>query len=171
MTFPYVAALAVGLAACVTDLRERRIPNVLTLGSALAAFLYHALNGGPNDLLLALAGWAAGIAIFFAPFALGGLGGGDVKLMGSIGAWLGPTGALWVAIYTGIAGGVLALAVAMYLGYLRTSLRNIWLLLAHWRVAGITPLGDVTLASSKGPRLAYAVPIFVGIVVTTWLHS
>jgi prepilin peptidase CpaA len=113
----------------------------------------------------------AGIAFLFVPFALGGMGGGDVKLMGALGAWLGAGTALWVALYTGLAGGVLAIAVAAFKGYLGRAFGNIWLLLAHWRVSGLQPLQQLTLENSESPRLAYAVPIFAGTLVTVLLHD
>jgi prepilin peptidase CpaA len=167
----YAIALTVGLVACVTDLRSRRIPNILTFGSALAALFYHLALGGMAGLTGAAVGWAAGVAFFFVPFALGGMGGGDVKLMGALGAWLGAAATVWVVLYTGVAGGLLAIVVAAYRGYLGTALKNIWLLLVHWRVTGLRPLGELTLEGSSAPRLAYAVPIFAGTLVTTWLHS
>lgn len=164
----YVLALAVGFAACVTDLRSRRIPNILTFGSAVCAIGFHlALSGLPGGID-ALGGWATGVALLFVPFALGGMGGGDVKLMGALGAWLGPSTVVWVVLYSGIAGGVFALAVSAYRGYLPIAARNIWLLLAHWRVAGLRPLDELTLRNSKSPKLAYAVPIFVGTLMTAW---
>ncbi len=165
-----IIVVAISLAACVTDLRSRRIPNALTFGAALAAFSYHAATGGATGLFASCGGWLAGTAIFFLPFALGGMGAGDVKLLAALGAWLGPADAVWVALYTGVAGGVLALILACVRGYLRQALSNIWLLLAHWRVFGLQPLEEVTLVRSAGPRLAYAVPIFVGTLVTIWLH-
>ena len=171
MSPAYVMALSIGFVAVVTDLRSRRIPNVLTFGSALAALAYHLVTGGGSGFAGASLGWLAGVAFFFLPFALGGLGGGDVKLMGALGAWLGAATAVWVALYAGIAGGLLALVVAAYRGYLGTALGNLWLLLMHWRVSGPRPLDELTLEGGHGPRLAYAVPIFVGILVTTWLHS
>jgi prepilin peptidase CpaA len=121
--------------------------------------------------MLSVEGWIVGAAIFFVPFALGGLGAGDVKLLAALGAWVGPTDALWIALYTGIAGGVLALVVASLTGYLRQALSNIWLLLSHWRVAGLRPLDEVSLEGSRGPRLAYAIPIFTGLLVNVWLRS
>jgi prepilin peptidase CpaA len=164
----YVIALAVALAACITDLRTRRIPNALTFGAAAAGLVFHAAWGsGPG---FSVAGWAVGVAVFFVPFVLGGLGGGDVKLLGALGAWLGPKLVLWLALYTGIAGGVLAVIVAIANDYLRQAISNIWLLLAHWRVAGFRPLHEVSLAGSRGPRLAYAVPILVGTVCALWLR-
>ena len=165
-----VIVLLVAAAACVSDVRHRRIPNVLTFGSAAAALLFHGLAGGTGGLVMAVEGWAVGAAIFVLPFFLRGLGGGDVKLVAALGAWLGPSDALWLAVYTGIAGGVLALVVAVGRGYLRQALRNIWLLLMHWTVTGIRPLREVSLESSAGPRLAYAIPILFGTVITLWLH-
>ena len=171
MPTTFAIALTIGLVACVTDIRSRRIPNVLTFGGAAAAFGYHLATAGPGGLAEAIVGWLAGVAFFFIPFALGGMGGGDVKLMGALGAWLGTATTVWVVLYTGVAGGLLALVVAAYRGYLWTALKNLWLLLVHWRVVGVRPLKGLTLDGGSGPRLAYAVPIFVGIVVTTWLHS
>ena len=63
-------------------------------------------------------GWLLGIALFFPFFALGGLGGGDVKLLGALGAWLGPTAVFHVGLYSAIAGGVMASLVAFRAGYL-----------------------------------------------------
>jgi prepilin peptidase CpaA len=118
----------------------------------------------------AAAGWLVGAAVFFIPFALGGLGAGDVKLMAALGAWLGPADALWLGVYTAIAGGAAALIVALAHGYMRQALSNVWLLLTHWRVNGIRALPQLTLAGSSTPRLAYAVPILCGLLVTLWLR-
>ncbi len=93
-----------------------------------------------------------------------------MKLMGAVGAWLGPTDAIWLGIYAGVAGGVLALGVSLATGYLRQAVSNVWLLLKYWAVVGPRPLDELTLASGSGPRLAYAVPILVGTVVTIWLR-
>jgi prepilin peptidase CpaA len=154
--------------ACITDVKARRIPNVLTLGAALAGVVFHGINGHTTGLVQALSGWLVGAAVFFLPFALGGLGGGDVKLLAALGAWIGPMDAVWMALYTGMAGGVLALIVAAMRGYLSQALSNVWLLLSHWRVAGFGPLHEVSLEGSRGPRLAYAIPIFVGTLITVW---
>ena len=170
MKTTYVVALVLALAACVTDLKSGRIPNVLTFGGALAAVAFHAVTGRGDGLLMACGGWVVGVAVFFPPFALGGLGAGDVKLLAALGAWLGPADTVWLALYSGVAGGVLALSVALVRGYLREALANLRVLLTHWRVAGVRPLHEVSLAGSNGPRLAYAVPILVGTLATIWLR-
>jgi prepilin peptidase CpaA len=170
MTVAQVVSLVLAAVACGWDLRTRRIPQVLTLGGALVGFMFHVVNGGWNAGVASAMGWVVGIAIFFLPFALGGLGAGDVKLLGAIGAWLGPMNALWVGLYAGAAGGVLAIFVALTKGYLFQAVGNVGMMLAYWRLNGVKPLPEITLEHSRGPRLAYAVPILAGTMVTLWLR-
>jgi prepilin peptidase CpaA len=165
-----VAALGIALAAVVWDLSSGRIPNLLTFGAALVALLVHAYMGGWTAVGMSLAGWAAGVALFFPFFALGGMGAGDVKLLGAIGAWLGTFAVVWVALFSSIAGGVMALGIALASGYLTQAIVNIFGLLTYWRVVGPRPSPALTLANHTGPRLAYAVPMFAGLMVTLWLR-
>ena len=170
MNSAHIVGLTIASLACVTDLRTRRIPNLLTFGAALAGFLYQFVSGGIDGLGHATLGWLVGAAIFILPFTLGGLGGGDVKLLAALGAWLGPGDVFWLSLYTGVAGGVMALVVSGIYGYLATAIQNVKLLLCHWRVAGIEAVPAITLENSSGPRLAYAFPILTGMVATTWLR-
>ena len=170
MTIFPVAALAIATVAVITDLRTRRIPNVLTFGAALAAFVAHGWTGGPVDALWSVAGWFVGAALFVPVFALGGMGAGDVKLLGAMGALLGPRAAVWVCLFTGIAGGVIGVVVALASGYLSRALANVYGLLMYWRVSGVKPAPDLVLETHTGPRLAYAVPVFAGLVMTLWLR-
>lgn len=170
MTFIHIAALTSAALACAIDLTRRRIPNWLTFGAAVAGLVYHATTGGWAGLGSSAAGWAVGLAIFFVPFALGGLGGGDVKLLAALGAWFLPMDTVWLGLYTGVIGGVLALVVSFSRGYLRQALQNIWMLLMFWRVSGIRPLPEMTIHQGRGPKLAYGLSIFLGTVVTIWLQ-
>jgi prepilin peptidase CpaA len=170
MTAAHLAAVIVATVACATDLRSRRIPNLLTFTAAALGIAVGSWTGGPDGAMTSSAGWLAGLAIFFVPFALRGLGGGDVKLLAALGAWVGPTDVVWVALYTGIAGGFLALGTALANGYLRTAFANIRRLIAHWRAEGVTAMPELTLERSAAPKLAYALPILCGTVVMTWLH-
>jgi prepilin peptidase CpaA len=169
MSFLQISVSAVLILACITDLRTRRIPNVLTFSAIAAALLYHAAIGGLNAAGWSLAGCLLGALLFFPMFALRGMGAGDVKLLAAVGAWLGPSQVAIVALVSSLAGGVIAIAVALGHGYLRTAIHNLWMLLMHWRVTGIRPLQEVTLEGTRGPRLAYAVPISIGTMVTLWL--
>ena len=146
MTVFQIVALGVVLIAVVWDVASRRIPNFLTFGSALAAIRRaRVLQRVVRAWAFALTGWAVGVALFFPVFALGGMGAGDVKLLGAIGAWLGAASVIWVGLFSGIAGGVLAIVVAAFSGYLTQAFRNVWGLLLYWRVAGIRPQPELTL--------------------------
>jgi len=170
MTMAQMIGLGVAVIACASDLRTRRIPNVLTIGAALAGLLFNLLTGGWSAGAASVAGWLVGMAIFLAPFVLGGLGGGDVKLLGALGAWFGPTDAVWLALYAGVAGFVLAIMFSLARGYLRTAVTNVVVLLTFWQVNGVRPLPDLTLEHGKGPRMAYGLPILAGTMVTVWLR-
>ena len=70
-----------------------------------------------------------------------------------------------------MAGGVLALAVAVARGYVVEACRNLLALVAVWRTVGPSPVPQMTLRESHAPRLAYAVPIGVGAVAAIWLAA
>lgn len=170
MTFTTGAALIIGAAACITDLHSRRIPNWLTFGATALAFAFHYSDAGQAGAQYAASGWATGLFLFLPMFLLGGMGAGDVKLLASLGAWLGPDAAFWMAIYGSMTGGVLAVAVALRHNYLGTALANLKFLGKFWWMSGLRPMTSLTLERGTGPRLAYAVPIFLGTVMTIWLR-
>lgn len=169
LTAPQYVAAALVLIACIPDLRTRRIPNVLTFGAALLGLAFHAFASGWPGLGLSAGGWALGLLLFLPMFALRGMGAGDVKLLAAVGAWVGPSQVFWVALLTSVAGGVLGVAVALLHGYLSEAVRNLRLLLTSWWLTGVRPVPQMTLADHRGPRLAYAVPIAIGTMVTLWL--
>ena len=106
------ATVALSLAvATVIDLRSQRIPNALTVPTALAGLAYHLLIQGPQGLWFSLAGLGLGLGLMLAPFLFRVMGGGDVKLMAAVGAWVGPQVVLVAFLLTSLAGGVYALAV------------------------------------------------------------
>lgn len=163
-----LVVIAISVVACVVDVRTRRIPNLLTFGAALGGLLIQILASGLQGALAAAGGWLVGTLLFLPFFLLRGMGGGDVKLLAGIGAWLGPADTVWLAAYSALAGGALGVVVALAHGYLRTAFQNVYLMLTYWRSAGIRPVPNLTLDSSKTPRLAYAIPIFAGTVMTLW---
>jgi prepilin peptidase CpaA len=169
VTTPYVVITIVGLIACVIDVRWRRIPNVLTLTTALSGLLYHYSISGSDGLGTAALGSLVGLALFFPLFALGGLGAGDVKLLAAFGAWLGPQQTLMAAAATTILGAIAALIVVLARRRLSNTLANLYGLLAFWMVRGLRPQPGMTLATADSLRLAYALPITMGALATIWL--
>ena len=167
----FVGAAATAVIACATDLGTRRIPNVLTMGSAAIALAARAWMDGTSAVGLGLAGLIVGFTMFLPLFMVRGLGGGDVKLLAALGAWLGPLLVMWTALFGAIAGGVAAIVVAVANRYVVQAYHNIWLLLTQWRVAGIGAVAGLTLDDAKSPRLAYALPLTGGLLVAIWLKG
>jgi len=98
--------LLVLLFCCYTDLRTQKIYNFVLLPAVLAAMAIHFVTGGLGHLGNSLAGLLAGMALLMIPFAAGGIGAGDVKLMGAVGAFKGPEFALIALLAGAIVGGI-----------------------------------------------------------------
>jgi prepilin peptidase CpaA len=165
----WLGAFTLAGAACWFDVRTRRIPNQLTFPAATVGLVVATLAHGGEGAISSAAGLLVGLALFFPLFVLKGLGAGDVKLMGALGAWLGSSVVLGIAFYTTLAGGLLALGLIVKHRYGTQVLRNLWLLLTHWRVCGLRPLDSLTLETSAGPKLPYALPIAAGVALSCWL--
>jgi prepilin peptidase CpaA len=108
-----VLALTV-LTAAITDLSSQRIPNWLTMPATVLALCMQSAIAGTDGILSGIAGWATGFAMFILFYAQGGMGAGDVKLMATIGAFTGPSRALFIGLYTALFGGVYALGIVVY---------------------------------------------------------
>src|SRR4030065_1999811 len=98
------------------DLRTRRIPNYLTLGTAVAGLAYNFMSQGLPGLVSGILGMLLGFAFLILPYLWGGMGAGDVKALAALGAWLGPAGTGFLFCYMGIAGGLMALGVLVWEG-------------------------------------------------------
>jgi prepilin peptidase CpaA len=103
--------LAAGVSAAVVmdDIQTRRIPNrycmgLLGIGASSAAF-----SRGWSGLADGLLGATLGFMIFLIPYVLGGLGGGDVKLMAGFGALTGVHGVLPALLLVSMAGAATAI--------------------------------------------------------------
>jgi prepilin peptidase CpaA len=96
--------------AVASDVRCHRVPNLLTLPALFAAVLASPWTGGAGGPLEALAGAALGFALLVGPYAIGGMGAGDVKALMALGAWIGPRATLGTSAWALIAAGTFALA-------------------------------------------------------------
>lgn len=97
------------VAAVISDLSDHRIPNMITLFAAVVAICSHLYISGPLGAGFALGGLVLGMACLLPFYLLGGMGAGDVKMMGAIGAFVGPAAtllAVGVALVFGALGAV-----------------------------------------------------------------
>ena len=162
--------LAIVAVAAVIDIRTHRIPNWLTFPSLILALVLQFVHAGLAGLLTGLLGMAVGVGIFLLPFVLGGMGAGDVKLMGVAGAFLGPEGALWAALFTGLSGGVLVLFWGLMHGRLaRVFSRTASLLVAAVDARKRDAQGGLpTIENEKAWAIPYALAIAFGVALSIW---
>jgi prepilin peptidase CpaA len=156
-----ISAVAIsGGASALVDLRTRRVPNPLTVGIALAGVAMALFHVTPLRVPGALAGFAIGLLLMLPGHILGATGAGDVKLFAAIGTLLGPVGIVIAFVYTAIAGGVMALCVAL-------TRRRLGLTMA--RTAALVRTAGANVAqiehASADNRFAYAPAIAVGALI------
>ncbi len=93
--------------AALSDVRERRIPNWISVSGLFLALAVRALPGGP-ELMPGLTGFGLAALCTVPMFAFGVMGGGDTKLLMAVGGFLGPVGFLAAFLYAALVGGVMA---------------------------------------------------------------
>ena len=160
-----LALVALLSAAVYTDLRERRIPNKVTMAGLLVALVFASFAEGGFPWA-ALAGAGLALMVSFPLFALGGLGAGDGKFLMAVGAFVGPGGLFSVLLYGGLAGGVLALGRAFSRGTLVPTLLSSVRMMTYFLSLG--RYGErQRLGSSGADAIPYGVAIAAG-ALATW---
>ena len=158
--------------AAVTDLRTRRVPNWLVFPFLLMGIAVSAMTRGWAGLESSSLGILAGAGALGLFYCLGGMGMGDVKLLASIGAWIGPRQILVAFVFMGLAGGVMALTWAIRGRFVQESLDGVADLLFgfHNRVFGFRrgwrPDATLKLANPNARKMPYAPAIAVGVILS-----
>lgn len=166
---PLLALLAM---AAVIDFKARRIPNWLTFALLLSGLMRPLLPVGHHGFADAGLGFLVGFTILFIPFCFGVAGGGDVKMIAGLGAWLGPVGIVLTIAIVYLIESAYVLTCAAYRGRLTALLNNTLFLLVeliHSRRIkadeGQTSGVREKTFRSLGRRLPYAVPTLIGAAI------
>jgi prepilin peptidase CpaA len=146
----------------IEDLRREKIPNLVTFPTMVMALAYHTLATGLNGFLFSAGGLGVGMGLFIIPYIMGGMGAGDVKLMGAVGAIFGPKGIIIASIMVILAGGVYGvMLMAMHPRYTALFLKRQWLTFKTFILTRhfiLVPPGR----NETRPVLKYAIPIAIG---------
>lgn len=157
------AVAAVTTAAAVVDLRTRRVPNWLTFGTAGLGVTIAAVHSGGIGVAGAFEGLLVGLVLMLPGHVFGKTGAGDVKLLAALGTLLGPKSIAMAFLYTAIAGGGLAVLVAMRRRRLRETLDG---------TATLVCTGGANAVEIEKPstdnRFAYAPAIAVGALIAAF---
>jgi prepilin peptidase CpaA len=148
-----LALMVVVALAVRQDLVEHRIPNVLTFTALAIAVVIHSVLSGVDGFIYALAGAGVGLICLLPLYLFKGMGAGDVKLMGAVGAFLGPLNAFLAAAMTLIFGALLAVAVV------------VWRLVESRAAISGPP---VSMSLVRKERFPYAIAIGLGAIATLW---
>jgi prepilin peptidase CpaA len=161
-TMIFVMLVAFVVLCWAFDLRERRIPNWLSAAAIVVGVVFHLLFLGVPGMMQSLLGLLLAGGALLVPFLLGGIGAGDVKMMGAVGSLLGPWLGLQAVIAGFIAGGVFALVHLAFLGRAGEKLRATFAMLADSaRRRTIEPL-RANLDDPAAIALPYSLPLGIG---------
>jgi prepilin peptidase CpaA len=172
MPLPIIGTLVLVLAvAAAVDLRVRRIPNLVSGPAMVTGLVLNTLYFGADGLAASAAGLLVAGAVLLAPFALGGIGGGDVKLMSAVGALLGPRLALWGMALGMVLGGIVVAAHAARRGRLEDTFARLGTMVAAATLTrSLVPL-RVSAADPRAIALPYSVPLGLGTLAAVALRE
>ena len=160
-----MGALGVSVWAGWLDWRTRKIPNWLTVPALLIGLTLSALLGGWPGARASLEGAAIGLGLLLPFVIMHGLGAGDWKLMGALGAFLGPSKTIVVLLGTVLVAGVMALVEIIRQGKVRETLSNLWVLFVAYSTFHVANARGISL---DNPGLL-TIPFGVAAAVSTGL--
>jgi prepilin peptidase CpaA len=155
-------------AALGWDVLKRRIPNWLVVTGLVLGVVLRGFDGWAS-LGAGLAGAGLALALTFPLFALRAMGGGDVKLFGVAGMFLGPAGFLLALVASALVGGALGIVAAIRNGVVVTALlraRDLGVRAATFGRAG----ERMTLDSAGAVTVPYGAAIAIGSMAVWFLH-
>ena len=174
MPAPLEFALAVlVLIAAAYDLRFRRIPNWLNVAGVLTGIVLNALPFTHSGVRTALIGVLVALLVYGPLYLLRAMGAGDVKLMGAVGAIVGPQQWLLIFLCSAIAGGLFAVFVSLRRGRLRQTLSNVAILgseLMQFR-SPAQHHESLDVRSHRSLRLPHGLAIAAGSLAFLLLHG
>ena len=147
-----------------TDLRGRRIPNWLTVPGLVIGVVANTVLGGWSGLKTSLLGAVIGLALLLPFVLLRSLGAGDWKLAGALGSFAGPALLMDLLIGSVFVAGLMAVALIIYKGRVRQTLRNI----GHILISLVTfrlPGNQVSLDNPESLKVPYGVALALTVVL------
>ena len=157
----------IGLCASLTDLRFGKIYNKLTVPSALIGFIYSFSMWGVSGSVQSILGFGLGFLLYGWMFGLRILGGGDVKLLMALGAWVGPSCVFEIAVLGVLLGGIFSFVVLLVTGNLISFFRRMefFFITLFMRELEIQPP-----EINKTLKMPFGVPISIAAVWVIFAH-
>jgi prepilin peptidase CpaA len=128
LVIPVVVVSVAIVIATITDLRSFKIHNLLTIPLLISGLAYHGLVTGQDGFVSSVLGALFGFGVLALFFLVGGVGGGDVKLLAGVGAWLGLFLTFWLFNAAALAAGLYAVVLTVVNGRVRETWMNLRLM-------------------------------------------
>jgi len=157
--------LALTLSAALLDWRSRRIPNWLTVPGLLSGISLHAVLDGWHGVRFSLEGVGLALILLLPLVLLRALGAGDWKLMGAVGAFLGPILFLYVLVGSIFASGIMAVIQMYRVGRVMETLRNMWTLVKGFFSFGLKKHPQISLDNPRLLKLPFGVAVAAATIV------
>jgi prepilin peptidase CpaA len=154
------------IVAAVIDGYELRVPNWITFPFILSGWAYSTYAYGLEGLGWSLGGTALGMSILLLFYMIGGMGAGDVKLMGGVGAWIYFTHTWYCILGFAITGAVMAIAMVLVRGKWRHHYQQFWQIAREIMVIR-DPEKLAAIAAERKPTmmlLPYGIPIAIATI-------
>jgi prepilin peptidase CpaA len=164
VTTLWLLAVIFSLAAAVTDFRWRRIPNWLTYPAVPIAIALHWKIAGAHAALLSLAGAALGFAILIPFLLLGGLGGGDCKLVAALGAFFEPRRLIVILFFALIVNLLMAVVVIFWNRKFGQSARNFARLTSALFLFR-SPGADLTIENPQASKVPFGIAAAIAVLL------
>jgi prepilin peptidase CpaA len=163
MPNPLIVAVLGFVPLCMlSDVRSRRIPNPLSVAGVGVGIGLNCHYFGLAGLAMSATGLVLAVGMLLAPFAAGGIGGGDVKMMGALGAMLGPSHILFGLIVGLALGGIIAALHAARRGMQRATVSGFARRISAALKQGSAEPLRMTAGDGSGITLPYSVPLGLG---------
>jgi prepilin peptidase CpaA len=154
--------LVLVVSAAIIDLAIRKIPNMLLLGGWLGALGLFCSAAAPGAAIgTALGGALVGFALFMPLYAARGMAAGDVKMMATVGLFLGPLETVYACVLTWCVGGVMALVMILFSGRWSDAYANLRSLLLPMLLRTGPPASGTSMARPSVGSMPYGLAIAV----------
>jgi prepilin peptidase CpaA len=161
----WISAVVLTLCAGWLDWRSRRIPNWLTVPGILLGITVNSALAGWHGAKMSLEGAGLALALLLPLVLLRGFGAGDWKLMGAVGAFLGPILFLFVLFGSVFVSGLMAMIAMMRTNRVLTTLRNLVQLIRGFVSFGLREKPKITIDNPELLKLPFGVAVAVSTIV------
>ena len=169
----YWAVSIFAIIAAYIDGKELRVPNKLTFPMIIAGWMWSSIYYGSTGegwyigLMWSLAGTAVGVATLLPAYSIGGMGAGDVKMMGAIGAWVHCSITFYAFCVSAVVGAILAIIMIIMAGEAKKHFNQFFFILNEiTTIRDPEALAEIATERKTSMRLLpYGIPLAIGTVL------